>query len=464
MAEFSDPLDVFSYCVKRADSFKTRDWLAALTLITSRQKRLNASSYAFARFNELIRQRGVTPDNLPLILHRYAVLRYSPFGWAVLPRVKASILQLSEKELSVMSWSLGRLLIYDDRVWELIAVRTMMLYDPASTPNLPAVGGGETTTPAMITREDPSNALSAAPDAAGKRRALEGSSTIDDERGRGEHPGEHEDEERTPPDRMPSDPEAGESSGSSSPGASGSSSDHRSITVMLRGCDGVSVAHAPAVAGARSRTSIEEILPQSSMISRPCETTLTNLGMLLWGFAAVEKTEPVDIRFLRNTILKQLERYTGNTRDTRQAIEQGELVQDVEPASPICRRSATAQESEGEGVFASGTPLRPLPTGVVPDDAESEERTAASRREDRADDHVFPTHALTSIFRSYTIICPNDVEFTAVQYCMLSSSTMGRTQLVTTPKSLEVPRAARYISLPTHCISPPTRCIPPSPT
>ena len=34
-------------------------------------------------------------------------------------------------------------------------------------------------------------------------------------------------------------------------------------------------------------------------ISHPCENVLTNLAMLLWGFAQVEKTEPSDMDFLK---------------------------------------------------------------------------------------------------------------------------------------------------------------------
>ncbi|CAD7946228.1 unnamed protein product [Amoebophrya sp. A120] len=143
-----DPLAVFSYCHAYRTKLQYRDWLAALTLLTTQQHRFDSSWEAFRLFNEHVRNFGVTNKNLPLILHRYAVLRYTPAVFKLLPRLQGLVLDLPPKQLALAAWSLGRCHVYDERVWDLLATKMVLIYtredfDGFSSSGVAAGGAGK---------------------------------------------------------------------------------------------------------------------------------------------------------------------------------------------------------------------------------------------------------------------------------------------------------------------------------
>lgn len=125
--EFLHGDDFLKYCLDNVETMTKRDWLAALTSLTSR-RRINRKSPHFQSFeSEILNRMVIFQDSLHLFCHRFAVLNYPAPLWHALPLLYTKLEQASPRELSIISWSLARCSVIDTKVWNLIGnrIRTM---------------------------------------------------------------------------------------------------------------------------------------------------------------------------------------------------------------------------------------------------------------------------------------------------------------------------------------------------
>eukprot|EP00392_Amoebophrya_sp_AT5.2_P016191 g16441.t1 len=354
-----DPVAIFSYCHAKREDLRSRDWLAALTLLTTQQDKFDkaagscrqtqtassnesgsgifvgegacssatafpsSSTFSsspssgdsshntpFAIFNEDLLNFGVTKKNVVLILHRYAVLRYAPAIWRILRTgwlVEGGILYLTSKQLALVAWSLGKVHICWDKVWDLIATRMGMLLD-------------------------------------GQEREMED-------------------------------------------------------------------------AGANVNVNEQENHQEGSHHRLPPATTLCDLAMLMWGFAAVERREVQDVDLVKRAVAKHLEA-CGLLAESRA----GAAVVRPSPVKGSCRTP------DADRNLASMLSPRFLHSGSKPaasprsaeeesssadlaDAADMSRANSAGKNGDTAASMNTSAHSLTLLLRSFCIVSPADVAF-----------------------------------------------------
>eukprot|EP00971_Amphidinium_carterae_P101079 1999626-Amphidinium_carterae.1 len=121
MDGYREAEDFLSFCLENADTFTPRDWIASLTLLTTRRKKSTAHPL-FHRYSQRILKdaEGNFAQSVHLLLHRYGVLGYAPAVWKLLPLLTARLPLMSPKQVAISSWSLGRVFINETQVWEAI--------------------------------------------------------------------------------------------------------------------------------------------------------------------------------------------------------------------------------------------------------------------------------------------------------------------------------------------------------
>lgn len=156
MAQFKEAPDFLNFCLERADEFSKRDWLAALTLLTTR-KCLNLSSPVFQKFTRLVLDQAdeQLADSVHLLLHRFGVLGHTPAVWRLLPLLRARLPLLSPKQVAVSAWALGRALVNDEEAWAELGVAIRGSANDFALPDLAMVAWAL----AVVERVEPSEVV-----------------------------------------------------------------------------------------------------------------------------------------------------------------------------------------------------------------------------------------------------------------------------------------------------------------
>ncbi|CDJ28633.1 uncharacterized protein EMH_0001930 [Eimeria mitis] len=116
---------------------KRRDWLAALSLLSTR-RRLDLRSPSFRAFvaAALQQQELLQAPYIHLTIHRLGVIGYSPALWQLTQHLQPLLQQqqLSSKQLAVCAWGLAKNGVTQPPVWELIALRDAKITKVFSVP------------------------------------------------------------------------------------------------------------------------------------------------------------------------------------------------------------------------------------------------------------------------------------------------------------------------------------------
>ncbi|EPR63564.1 hypothetical protein TGGT1_246050 [Toxoplasma gondii GT1] len=125
--------DLLLACKVWEDQMTRRDYLAALTLLTTR-KRLDRRSELFLRFvDRVVRHRALSrPPYVHLFLHRFAVLGHAPALWRLAATLPPLLSQMAPAHVSVSAWSLATCFVADDLVWDEIGRLTLVHLDALS--------------------------------------------------------------------------------------------------------------------------------------------------------------------------------------------------------------------------------------------------------------------------------------------------------------------------------------------
>jgi len=118
MSQFQEAPDFLNFCLENCDDFSKRDWLASLTLLTTR-RRFNTATPVFQQYSRRLLEQADAQfaDSVHLLLHRYGVLNHAPAIWQLLPLFRARLPLLTPKQLAISAWALGRALVNDEEAW-----------------------------------------------------------------------------------------------------------------------------------------------------------------------------------------------------------------------------------------------------------------------------------------------------------------------------------------------------------
>lgn len=122
MATFVEAEDLLAFCLEHRTQLSGRDWLASLTLLTTR-RRVSTASLQFRLYGEALLESADAPwgsRSIHLLLHRFGVLGYGPAVWRLLPVLQVRISELNPKELTLSAWALGRCFVGDLDSWDVI--------------------------------------------------------------------------------------------------------------------------------------------------------------------------------------------------------------------------------------------------------------------------------------------------------------------------------------------------------
>ncbi|XP_026193971.1 uncharacterized protein LOC34618868 [Cyclospora cayetanensis] len=107
-----------------------RDWLAALSMLSTR-RRLDLRSTSFKAFvaAALQQEELLKPRHVHLTIHRLAVIGYAPALWQLALRLQPLLQQqqLTGKQLAVSAWGLAKNGITHPPVWDLIGMEALRL-------------------------------------------------------------------------------------------------------------------------------------------------------------------------------------------------------------------------------------------------------------------------------------------------------------------------------------------------
>ncbi|CEL98570.1 unnamed protein product [Vitrella brassicaformis CCMP3155] len=147
MEDLIEARDFLAFCLENQDSFTRRDWLASLTLLTTRRHldigphlrspptaasggsaggidRLPPQSTcaaSFAAYNEAVLKRvSLFEDSLHLLIHRYGVLSYSPALWRLSGYVESRVAGMAMAKVALTAWGLAKALVSHEDVWRQI--------------------------------------------------------------------------------------------------------------------------------------------------------------------------------------------------------------------------------------------------------------------------------------------------------------------------------------------------------
>ncbi|CDJ64910.1 hypothetical protein, conserved [Eimeria necatrix] len=127
---FTDAEDFLKACQQNKGNMTRRDWLAALSLLSTR-RRLDLRSSSFRAFlgAALQQQELLQPAHIHLTIHRLAVIGYSPALWQLALRLQPFLQQqqLSSKQLVVSAWGLAKNGVTHPPVWDLIGAEALRL-------------------------------------------------------------------------------------------------------------------------------------------------------------------------------------------------------------------------------------------------------------------------------------------------------------------------------------------------
>ncbi|KAL8438996.1 hypothetical protein Efla_002405 [Eimeria flavescens] len=136
---FANAEDFLKACAQSKEQMTRRDWLAALSLLSTR-RRLDLRSPAFRAFvaAALQQQQLMRAPYIHLTIHRFAVLAYGPALWQLamqlLPLLQQQ--QLSSKQLAVCAWGLAKGGVTHPPLWDLIGGEALRLKESLSVSDL----------------------------------------------------------------------------------------------------------------------------------------------------------------------------------------------------------------------------------------------------------------------------------------------------------------------------------------
>uniref|UniRef100_A0A0G4HIE9 Uncharacterized protein n=1 Tax=Chromera velia CCMP2878 TaxID=1169474 RepID=A0A0G4HIE9_9ALVE len=129
MEEIVDARDLLRFCLEKQEEMRKRDWVAALTFLTTR-KGLDLQLPELSAFNEALLSRlHLFRDGIYLLCHRLGVLGFSPSLWRLCPVLSDRIASLKPKEMAVIAWSLAKNMVTDEDVWDEIGKATLASVD-----------------------------------------------------------------------------------------------------------------------------------------------------------------------------------------------------------------------------------------------------------------------------------------------------------------------------------------------
>ncbi|KAL8269464.1 hypothetical protein Esti_006614 [Eimeria stiedai] len=139
---FAEAEDFFKACAQSQDRMTRRDWLAALSLVSTR-RRLDLRSRAFRAFvaAALQQQPLLQAPQIHLTIHRFAAIGYGPALWqlGLLLQPLLQQQQLSSRQLAVSAWGLAKGGVTHPPLWDLIGSESLRLAQSLSVSDLSMV-------------------------------------------------------------------------------------------------------------------------------------------------------------------------------------------------------------------------------------------------------------------------------------------------------------------------------------
>ncbi|CDJ50379.1 hypothetical protein, conserved [Eimeria brunetti] len=127
---FREAEDFFNACEQHRSKMKRRDWLAALSLLSTR-RRIDFRSPSFRAFvaAALQQQELLQAPYIHLTIHRLGVIGYSPALWQLTLHLQPLLQQrqLSCKQLAVCAWGLAKNGVTHPPVWDLIGAEALRM-------------------------------------------------------------------------------------------------------------------------------------------------------------------------------------------------------------------------------------------------------------------------------------------------------------------------------------------------
>ncbi|PHJ23751.1 hypothetical protein CSUI_002398 [Cystoisospora suis] len=122
--------DFLLACKTWEDQMTRRDYLAALTLLTTR-KRLDTRDSLFLRFVDRVLSHPSLTDSahIHLVMHRFAVLGYAPPLWRLASATHSFLSKMQPAQLSLVAWALATSYVLDNRLWNEMG-RLVLLHIP----------------------------------------------------------------------------------------------------------------------------------------------------------------------------------------------------------------------------------------------------------------------------------------------------------------------------------------------
>ncbi|PFH38328.1 hypothetical protein BESB_006690 [Besnoitia besnoiti] len=119
--------DFLLACQIWEEQMTRRDYLAALTLLTTR-KRLDRRSELFLRLVDRIIHHPslILPPFIHLLLHRFAVLGHAPALWRLAATLPPLLPQMQPAQVAVSAWSLATCFVIEEAVWSEIGRLTLI--------------------------------------------------------------------------------------------------------------------------------------------------------------------------------------------------------------------------------------------------------------------------------------------------------------------------------------------------
>jgi len=147
MQPLKEAQDFLSFCMANSSNFKKRDWIAALTFLTTRKGLRSGASHSlrvpqlFKEFNDFVVDNiEIFENKFHLVLHRYGVLAHGPTVWRLLPELEARCLAMSAKEIALCFWTLARTSVHDPEMWALMERRFLEVSSTALLRDVATVG------------------------------------------------------------------------------------------------------------------------------------------------------------------------------------------------------------------------------------------------------------------------------------------------------------------------------------